>query len=289
MTNKNIIHHITVPHQGNDLFVTAEFEKNVSLWSLQDKAKLNDINTVLSYGGNRLAILLTSSPVIVAGSWDDGVQAYDGISKNILWTRNDLREVQYVIDISNQKLQRVGVIAENNIFYLLNGETGKEIEKINKIETLFRSPLMPFYLTSYKQKVSLLNPHFELVWQKPMNSFSLLNAAFSENQIVYSEAGGSVYCNDLSGNQIWFFKPENDWHVIHLVWNPISQSWFAVNKDCNSPDSLQLFEVKINGDVRLKFDIKAYEVAFFPNGEYLITSNGSIISTCSGNVEWRFV
>jgi hypothetical protein len=72
------IRHIATHAWSDARFLTAEFEHHVRLWSLADWSLVAELDTVLDFGGQRLALCETrESPVIVAGAWErDGICAY---------------------------------------------------------------------------------------------------------------------------------------------------------------------------------------------------------------------
>src|SRR5687768_10221827 len=80
---------------GERLFATGDHERRVRLWSGPDRACVAELDTVLDFGGERLALCGSEDePVVVAGAWSSsGVAGYaaDGAA---LWQRRDLKQVQ---------------------------------------------------------------------------------------------------------------------------------------------------------------------------------------------------
>jgi len=61
------IGHIDLPKTSHDLFVTAEFDKKVTLWSLKKMKKITEIDPTLDFGGKRLVLVTNDEePIIVS-------------------------------------------------------------------------------------------------------------------------------------------------------------------------------------------------------------------------------
>jgi hypothetical protein len=90
------IRHIAPAATTDRLFLTAEFEHRVRLWSFADHSLTAELDTVLDFGGQRLALCGAETPIVVAGAWErHGICGYapDGTR---LWQRKDLRQPQHI-------------------------------------------------------------------------------------------------------------------------------------------------------------------------------------------------
>src|SRR5437763_737435 len=63
------IRHIAVSATEAGVFATAEFEKQVTLWSLPKGQNMNAFATVLDLGGTRLTLIDADGPMTCAGGW----------------------------------------------------------------------------------------------------------------------------------------------------------------------------------------------------------------------------
>jgi outer membrane protein assembly factor BamB len=285
------IRHIALTRANEDIFATAHSEKEVTVWSFKTRRRLSTFSTILDFGGPRLGLSYAGWPMVIAGSWTRGVVAYHGSNGEIQWSRPDLRNVQQVRDFSDGSSSIVGVGLDQGPFHILNVETGQNHSELASIKEIYPSPFGSLYLLLSLDKAVHLSVELRLpaIWKRPLVSFAILDAAFSPGQVAYSEAGGSVYCFDLYGTEIWRFRPEQGHHVMQLAWDWDGQRWLAVNWPYQLGGPKLLLEIDTKGNSRVVASLgHSLEVEFFPSGKYLITSSGEVVSTQSGESVWKF-
>jgi hypothetical protein len=289
--NSDIAEHLAFPRMREmNLFATGRYENIVDVWSFSERKKLSDFNTILDFGGFRLAIIVSDSPVVSTGSWAKGITTYTVANGSILWTRPDLRRIQQICDLSDDKLPLIGVSLDSGPYHILRADTGKEHSKLAGIETVYASLFEPLYfLVDNTRQVHLSALRIPPIWKKDINSFAILHAAFSPKQVVFSEARGPVSCFDFYGTKVWEFQPQNNHHILRLVWDIALQRWLGIDWNFKHGGSKNLFEIDIAGSARLLMNIgNCRQAEFSPDGSYLITSIGKVISTQSTAPVWTF-
>ena len=89
------VRHIAIA-RARPVAALAAFESQVAIWDLQTLRRTIEFETVLDFGGRRLA-LSSDGSCCIAGAYNrDGVAAYDTNTGRVLWSRRDLKKVQYV-------------------------------------------------------------------------------------------------------------------------------------------------------------------------------------------------
>jgi len=282
-SRKNRIEHIAFSRYDEDAFVTGSFERHVAIWSSVSKSKIGQIDTILDFGGNRLAICPAVRAVVV-GSWTKGLAAYD-YRGAVLWTSPSLRHVQFVADLSPRDDLLVGVGIDRALFRVL-GHNGEERAKIAKIEALYASPYADLYLSTSSKAVYLSKLGGSPIWSRKVKAFAVLHAAFSPSQVAYSEVRGAVYCTDFSGAEIWIYKPEAGWHILDLAWRGASNRWTAISF-CTETGALKMLEIDVNGHSRTICHLSEHsQVKISPLGKYAVSSDQKVLSTETGDSLW---
>ena len=285
------IEQIAVTRLGEDLFATGEFDTNVSVWSVAARSCVTRLATILDFGGERLAITSSRSPIVATGSWTRGINAYECSVGKRIWSRFQIRNVQQVCDLSEPSNPRLGVVTEGGFFRVLDGLTGETKLKIGYFERVFPSNFGDLYLGISGQHVQLASLNDAApMWKRKLESFAVLHAAFSTNLVTYAEAAGSVHCCDFSGREVWKVVPASGEHVRSLAWNPESRKWLALSHRYESGSTeFQLFEIDESGDFRSTITVEAgSDAKFFSSGRYIVTAAGSVIYAISGSTVWRF-
>ena len=89
------IRHIAAPYDG-ELVVTGRFERRVDVWSLRTGRSLVGFDTVLDFGGQRLALSSQTGICLAAAHRAQGVAAYGLADGRLIWRRADLEGIQQI-------------------------------------------------------------------------------------------------------------------------------------------------------------------------------------------------
>ena len=130
-----------VAASGAPIVAAALFERTVQIWNWHTGEQLSEFDTVLDFGGKRLA-LNPSGDSCVAASWKkgkrDGVACYDTQSGHAIWSRPDLRHVQ---GLRFSPLgDAVWCWIEAGPVQRLDARTGLTLEKIRAVQDVVESP-----------------------------------------------------------------------------------------------------------------------------------------------------
>ena len=82
---------------GGSLIAAAHFESKVQIWDWHDARQIGELETILDFGGRRLALAAGGS-ICITGSWTQGLAAYLVPNGECLWRRSDLVRVQAYIE-----------------------------------------------------------------------------------------------------------------------------------------------------------------------------------------------
>src|SRR5262249_40499045 len=144
--NNGFIEHIAVSVASEDLFATGESDKHVAVWSFQSRRRVNELSTVLDFGGSRLGLACGSHPIVIAGSWTKGVVGYEVTNRKPVWSRPDLKYIQHVQDLSSDKSRVIGVALDEGPYHVLDPDNGEDRSKLANIVKIYASSFEPLYL-----------------------------------------------------------------------------------------------------------------------------------------------
>jgi len=280
-----------VPQAETDVFATAEYERNVTLWSLRDREKINELSTVLDYGARRIAVVQESEHCrLIAASFEGPVNAYDP-EGNVVWSRGDLTGVQQVMPLVSNSRALIGLGLEGQPYKILSAIDGREISRLNGISKLYGSQsTLSFLGVTAKNVVCLESLDSRPLWEQPLKSFAILHCGLSPRHAVYSEAAGCLYCFDLDGRQRWVIRPDRNRHFLRVSWNQATEKWMAIDWNFENGGSKRLFEIGEIGNTRVVANLgEMAETEFFASGDLLIGSHGAVIDTQSGQPVWNFI
>jgi hypothetical protein len=103
------------------------FESRIQIWSWRTRQQLSEFETILDFGGRRLA-LTPDGGVCIAGSFHHGLAAYSVPEGRVLWHRRDLRKVQLVTLSASGREIYCGV--DGPSVQIIEAETGSSLGKL---------------------------------------------------------------------------------------------------------------------------------------------------------------
>jgi hypothetical protein len=291
--NEERIRHVACPLDDDDLFATAEFERTVSVWSLARRRTIVKFDTGLDFGGRRLAITAKPEAIVFVGAYlVHGICGYTASHGRLLWQRKDLKKVQYVEPLPNDRV--AAGFDEGRSLHVLDSLTGETAAKLRGLRMLRTSPDSPFALGaahSGSRWIAL----YELasgrrLWRQATTSFAILDAAIGPTSVLVGEVGGPVRCFDLQGAEVWRWDPPAGEHIIRACWSPTTASWVAVLMPYERGGSMRsVLGLDEKGAMSFAFEVAdATEAAFLDRGRFLVTSGGHVVEIPSGGVAWDF-
>jgi WD40 repeat protein len=277
------IRHLAASYDG-DVLAAAEFEQIVHLWDLRSFSRLKTFETILDFGGKRLAVSRDGQTVIAGAYRVHGIAAYRASDGAELWRRKDLKKVQRIgFDRSCRQISCCFDSAACHMLETASGETAKTVRGVRKI---WESPVgsarlfqrtSDFVLEANELRVAVI----------PKATFAALSAAFSKSEVCISESGGPVRLFNLkSGELIWRHDPTGGTHFLRLAYSEAIEKFVGASFPYvhGGPTSLSHFD-KITGNPRLVTTIGLLaDVAFCHKGSRVVTRSGEIFDVESGRL-----
>ena len=244
------IRHIAPQAASDRLFLTAVFEHRVRVWSFADRSLIAELDTVLDFGGQRLALCGQETPIVVAGAWErHGICGYapDGTR---LWQRKDLRQPQYISPTADGALVVAGF--DQRPLHVLRAESGETVATVRAVRRFYASP--------YTDDV----------------------ASFD------ADGGSSVSCGDLTGETLWRWTCPPEVNCPALAWDGDASEWVGVLNHVNNERPDTLVRWSADGEVLSERPLALFaEYAFLPGGRHLVTSDGAVRETREGSIVWQ--
>lgn len=277
------VRRIAAALRRNDLFAVGAFETHVQVMRRDPTEVISAFDTVLSAGGERLALATASEKiVVVAGAWErHGVVAYDGLSGDELWQRRDLKLVQRLSPAVDGCF--VAVAMERNSTQIVDAATGKTAMKVRAANSLWQSPEHPIALAGAYQRATLVDTRSgRRIWSAPIVGFAILDTAFSPNSVAVADAGdpGYVYWFGLDGTELWRYELGPQTLCWSMAWDEEGLEWVGLAHDVErtGPDQILRWSVSglLNRTIQLERPVVA--CAFLPGGRWLVTDRDIIDS-----------
>jgi hypothetical protein len=281
------IRHIAPAAGGADLFATAKFERDVCVWSIRRQTMLAAFPTVLDFGGTRLCVIPSSPLVLVAAAYHvHGVCAYD-VEGNRIWQRKDLKKAQNIQAAQDDDGRWVlSVGREESSLAVLRAGDGATVGEARGVKRVFGGGRVSLHALR-SRAVRLVSPQPSWNWRTGLHSFAVLAAAFSPDEVVFSEAAGALRCFSLAGREQWAWAPTSGMHVMNVCWCDSSDGWLAAVWPYEKGGPHQFVRVDRKGRETILFEVEGAEHAFLGNGEFVVSSDG-VIRDLKGRIVWRF-
>ena len=291
------IRHIAAAAASDRLFLTAEFEHRVRVWSFAERSLTAELDTVLDFGGQRLALCGSATPIVVAGAWErHGVCGY-ALDGTRLWQRKDLRQPQHISPAAGGALVVAGL--GQRPLHVLDAESGETVATVRAVRHFFDSPFSDAGLGSTYGQVALIGKgDWKVRWKSSLTeSTSVLSAAAGPNAFAVGEGGGFgshgwstswVTCLSLSGDQLWRWACPSQVNCPALAWDDEASEWLGVLNHVNNERPDTLVRWSADGEVISEHALDLFaEYVFLPGGRHLVTSDGAVRETRDGHLVWQ--
>ncbi len=216
----------------------------------------------------------------VVGAWDQDVKCYNYHTGQLIWS-SAIKDVSSIRSYGDE--EHVNVSMDGSI--LLNGKTGKLSIHHKWTQSYFdRHCSRTLFADRSEQRITVLSRDGSS-FETAMMDFALLDVAFDDEGVAWSEPGGRlVYCS-LEKKKVVFSTDRAFWfNVPSLVYERESDLFFGVASDWNLKAGYGLFQ----------FDAKTREIkpviqfrkpiryAFACRNSLLVLSDGRVLDTKSG-------
>lgn len=280
------ISHLATSPNGSRV-AAGEFERTVQIWDLKSRKRISIFDTVLSYGGHRLAIT-GDGKVCIAGAYlVEGVVAYSTTTGKIVWHRKDLKKVQR-IRISNDD-QRVFCCFSEKSCQILDRRTGKTVSTWSGVRDVWLSDVAPVALLEKNSGILVRSLHGQKALRldcKPR--VGLLAAAFTLDHCVISESAGALRCFDLkTGRECWSFAPHPGEHFLDVAHVARDKVLVGICWPYEKGGKYRLLSINPDSGVTTKATVlpSCSETAFCNGGSRLLLNTGLVFDTVTGKRE----
>ena len=290
----------------------ALFEKRVQIWSWKTGKQLGEFQTMLDFGGKRLA-LTPDGAVCIVGAWGQpgsgprGLAAYSVPDGKLIWNREEIRHIQYVkVSGSGQEVY-CGV--EGSSAYIIEVATGETLRRVRGAIKIASSSYTKHILVMQKRprvvkqcgyptsNVRINYPNYLVdgpsEFQIPASSFALLDAAFSPDGVCLSEAKDALHPRPNFGGIRLIDLATGDvrWHLDigsnDLAFNSSDARFYCVSATNGDPQDWSLIRLGstiLDCDQVAMLGNQCWEAAFSPSGTILATAQGDVFETATGNL-----
>lgn len=272
--NSKPIRHIATTFDGQ-LFATAEFERIVSIWRIDNGEHQISFQTILGFGGQRLAIS-PDGQLCAAGAYRIyGISVYRTLDGSVVWNRRDLKKVQWLAFDPIQEILLAGF--DEKPLHILDSKTSQTIETWRGVRRKYISPYDRNVYLLDAAKLMLHNSN-----RKPTSierrTFAILDVTFSQEAIYLTESGGPLRAIDVGGSLIWEYIPERGSHFLRIGYNEFRGTLFGVLRhyEKGGPFILVEFDPQTGQPMNNLALGNLAEAEFGNRGSRLVTSDGCI-------------
>jgi WD40 repeat protein len=282
---RQLIRHISTSYAGT-VIAAGEFERHVQIWDIESQTRIAEFETTLDFGGTRLAISPNGKSCAVGAYHVHGIALYDATNGTELWRRKDLKKVQKIRASHDGSRLLCGF--EGKAFQPLNMDNGRSKPSLRGVQDIFESVYDDLMIVDRIGKdFKLVNNNQQQVATVPRTTFAALDFAFAPKKIAITESGGSISCYDVNGGgKLWEHNPGNGVHALDLTYNESSGTFAAITWPYQNGGQHQLLNLLAEtGKTEGAFPIDgAHEFAFCSKGSTLISSDGKLRNTATGDV-----
>lgn len=271
-----------------DIFagVTADDDATrARVWSFGQRKLLAEFDTIDASFGPRLC-LVAGGKVAVAGSWEDGVVAYDVPSGRVRWKSPRLPEVDAVVAVG---AGLVAVCLSERQTHVLNADTGKIVGKLPNVTFLKATLEGKHGVASDGASIAFVNLEDGSGFKSRFGGgFGVLDASIHLDRVLVSEADGPVRCFDVARRkELWKCRPKGAGaHAKSVEWCDDLGAWFALLWSTAGGDSA-IVTISADGKALGSVAIGRKDGRFMPGGRHLVTTDGEVRATSDGDIAWR--
>ena len=262
----------------SSLVAAAFFESTVQIWNWDKAEQIGELETVLDFGGRRLALTAGGS-ICITGSWSHGVAAYSVPNGDCLWRRPELTEVQRLtLSASGQE---VNCGFEKRPLAVIDVRTGNTVRTDKNALALYSSRFGSYKFVEQPKGYRIMGGHEREI---PSISFALLDAALSPEAVCISEPKVGIRCFELeSGKQLWHHP---NLGTNRLAFCASDFNFFCVAMIDRSPHDCSLVRLapRIMDCDQVAFIGPCWEASFSHSGNVFVTMRGDVFETSTGRL-----
>jgi hypothetical protein len=278
------VRHIALSADGRRAALGA-LQQRVAVCDLRTGTELTVLDTILDFGGQRLALNHEGS-IVVAAAWArEGIAGYDVEHGTLLWQRRDLKRAQYITCSPRSDVTYVGF--ESGPACVLDSRTGATLSSHRGVRRLIESPHDKIVLKDGARPHVSSADFRDNLFHIKRTTFAILSAAFSTRHIVISEVGGPVRCFALNGGHTaWTFEPRAGVHCLDLMYSANEDAFFGVLWPFESGGEKELVRFGEDGSsIQVAAIGEPAETAFAQKTAMLVTSDLRLIGAVDGTLQ----
>jgi hypothetical protein len=281
------IRHLAASKRSS-LVAAAFFEHRVQIWDLETKEMVKEFETVLSFGGNRLA-MDSSGERCIAAAWTagkgGGVACYETRTGELLWHRPELRQTQRIRFSPDG--EAAWCVPDSGLTKLLDSADGKTLDVVRGLSDIFASEYSADLLMEKRKCDYFLRREKNL--QIPRLTFAVLDAAFGRRSLAISESGGGVRGIDIvTGKELWRHLPGADRHFLRLWYREADRNFYGVLWAFRNGKFRTLVRLdERSGTPYVLCRLNSWEEAYCANLDSVLTSSGELLGLSDGRLLTR--
>jgi len=272
---------------GSPIFAAAEFKKTVHLFRTGCPDAERTIFTNLDYGGNRLQIVPQRNMLIAGAYHVHGIEGYDLTTGRRCWQRRDLKKVRSIR--RNPLDESISCFFENRAGVVIDVLTGAVLSDYRGVRDIYFSHDGILELHERQSKYRIYREKKEEL-DVNAESFGLLDAAFSKNQVALSEGGAAVRIYSLdSGVLDGRYEPPAGYHMLVIKHDPKADEFVGILWGYQSAADYFLVRLSQNGRELCRYGLSdGYASAFLHDRESALLASGREIDLRSGDEAFRY-
>jgi hypothetical protein len=249
-----------------DLFLAAEFEHTVHIWSLERGTRLASFDTVFEPGGSRLAIVTAGQPIVVAGAWTrHGVCGY-ALDGGRVWQNKSRTNVQRLTALSDG---RVAIGYERGPALVLDATSGEELAALRGVsDVIALRPDLSLLVSSTSCRLAdrSLNPVGE---RMRLPALGVIDAAASSDCLALTD-GDFFRVFDLGGRERARHPLSEERFVKHVTYEATGGTWVAFSKHQNEDDDLLIQLTDEATVVQERPGLQPFDAVAFDQGRSIV-------------------
>lgn len=195
---------------------TVEFETVVNVYSYEHRKLMYQLNTCFSTSEYRIALSNNEKYFVTCGWEKRKIELYNIEDGSLLWINkkiNHIDSIKFSID------DKILYVQTEKYLYILDSSNGEIISKERGDIRIYLSDFDESQVIVVKENYEVYKGN-ELLYTKPLETFTSLDVTFSEECFYTAEVGSCLRCLNLTKDEeIWRYKPENEWHFIDIGYN----------------------------------------------------------------------
>jgi len=251
------------------------FEKHVEVWDVLVPRCVGAFSTVLDFGGLRLCVDAAGGRCFAGAYRRFGVVGYNVTDGQVLWSRQDIKRVQY---ISRSVEGHLFVGVEDGPALLIDADDGRTLERLRGIRRVFEAD------AGTARLLDRSNPVVELASGRSFpvartTTPGILDVAFGPESFCVSEAGGPTRCLDLeNGREIWRYQPPQGEHLLSLAYCPSAVEFMGVSREYERTSEHALLQLGPGERLRRLTTLgRPARAEFCLSGEALVLADGRLL------------